>query len=142
MSLFEDIIRGIYGIPTNSEEVGLGSVNLFVVDTDGSIQGTDALKSAFSGAPETGYNVFRNDFAEALNHPMIRVRQIGLEALSRTCQKCDLLEICGGGNFTHRFNKGSDEIEVDFGPENFRYPSVYCKDLEKLIRHIKKRVGK
>jgi uncharacterized protein len=133
--LFDGIIRGILGYPSNTESVGLSPINFFVVDTDGSIQGTDALKSAYTGAPETGLNVFDNDFAEALRNPMINARRIGEKALSHTCQKCDLMKICGGGHFAERFKKGSIEIE-NFGPKNFMHVSVFCKDLEKLIRHI------
>jgi uncharacterized protein len=61
-----------------------------------------------------------------LRHPGVVSRQIGEEALADACRKCDLRDVCGGGHYAHRYRPGS----------GFVNPSVYCEDMEVLIRHI------
>jgi uncharacterized protein len=128
--LFEEIIYLLLGGQSTTEVIGLSPVALIVIDTDGSMEQVDTLKSAFSGAPETGMNVFTHSFDDALAHPSIVARQIGLAALSDDCRKCPVHTICGGGYFPHRYRAG----------EGFRNPSVYCVDLRHLITHIGRRI--
>jgi uncharacterized protein len=71
-----------------------------------------------------------DSFDDALRHPAIMARQIGLAALAETCQRCELRRVCGGGHYVHRYRRGT----------GFRNPSVYCPDLTKLIGHIVDRV--
>jgi uncharacterized protein len=128
--LFEEIIRLLIGGHSSTEMIGLSAVALIVVDTDGSVEQVDTLKSAFPGAPETGMNVFTNSFDDALAHPSIAARQIGIRALSDRCMSCPVHKICGGGYYPHRYHPAS----------GFRNPSVYCTDLRHLITHISRRV--
>ncbi|HBW19564.1 MAG: FxsB family cyclophane-forming radical SAM/SPASM peptide maturase [Streptosporangiaceae bacterium] len=129
--LFEEIIQLCLGGQSRSEAVGLSPVGLIVVDTDGSLEQVDTLRSAFPGASATGLNVFSHDFGAALAHPAVMARQIGLAALSQTCIECAIHRICGGGYYPHRYLAGS----------GFRNPSVYCPDLYKLIGHIMERLA-
>ena len=129
--LFEEIIHLCLGGSSRLETVGLSPVGLIVIDTDGSLEQVDTLKSAFSGAAATGLNVFAHGFDAALLHPSIAARQIGAAALSDTCEQCSLRRICGGGYYPHRYRVGS----------GFRNPSVYCPDLIKLITHIRRRLA-
>ncbi|MEV6782996.1 FxsB family cyclophane-forming radical SAM/SPASM peptide maturase [Streptomyces sp. NPDC051098] len=130
--LFQEIIGLLVGLGRGSvtESVGVSPVVAIVVDTDGSIQQVDSLKTSFPGAPETGLEVFRHSFDQALDHPGIAARQIGTDALPPECLSCPVVGICGGGNYAHRFS-------ADNG---FRNPSVHCRDLERLIRHIADRL--
>jgi uncharacterized protein len=128
--IFESIIREILGKPSTRETFGLGAIRLVVVETDGSIEQVDTMKSTYEGAPDTGLNVVDHPFDLALEHPSIVARQIGIDALCKTCQSCDLREVCGAGLYPHRYREGA----------GFLNPSVYCPDLMKLINHIKKRV--
>jgi len=127
---FLAIINLLLGRPSLIESIGLSSYVGVIVETDGTIQLVDALKSAFEGAPETGLNVFQHDFDAALQHPGVIARQIGLMALAPKCQDCYLNSVCGGGYYPHRYSESND----------FRNPSIYCRDLETIIRHIAKRV--
>jgi uncharacterized protein len=129
--LFEEIIRLLAGGHSTTEMIGLSPVALVVIDTDGSIEQVDTLKSAFPGAPEIGMGVFTHSFDDALGHPAIAARQIGIRALSDSCLSCPVHKICGGGYFPHRYHPAS----------GFRNPSVYCDDLRQLIVHICRRVG-
>ena len=67
--MFEEIIQLCLGGRSRSEAVGLSPVGLIVVDTDGSLEQVDTLRSAFPGASATGLNVFSHDFGAALAHP-------------------------------------------------------------------------
>nr|WP_225448694.1 FxsB family cyclophane-forming radical SAM/SPASM peptide maturase [Streptacidiphilus sp. P02-A3a] len=124
--LFHEIIGLLLGRPGTNEAVGLSPVAAVVVDTNGAIEQVDAIRSAYHGAGGTGLDVFHHPFDAALDHPGVVARQLGRDALARECLECPLVTVCGGGNYVHRFRHG----------EGFRNPSVYCTDLEPLIRHI------
>jgi uncharacterized protein len=129
--VFTEILGLLLGRPSSSEAVGLSPVVALVVDTDGAIEQVDSLKSTYEGAAATGLDVFRNSFDEALAHPGVAARQQGADALGDQCRTCALLAVCGGGNYAHRYRAGATA---------FRNPSVYCADLERLIRHIAARL--
>lgn len=128
--LFAEIINLLLGGGSRTETVGLSPVALITVNTDGSLEQVDSLRTAYRGAATTGMNVTTNSFDDALIHPSVVARQLGLDALSDTCQQCDLRRVCGGGHYAHRYRNGS----------GFRNPSVYCQDLTALITHIGARV--
>ncbi|MCQ4042830.1 FxsB family cyclophane-forming radical SAM/SPASM peptide maturase [Streptantibioticus rubrisoli] len=128
--LFSEIIALLLGLPSRTESVGLSPSAALVVDTDGAIEQVDSLKTAYEHAPATGLDVFRNTFDQALDHPGVAARQLGIDALGAVCRGCPVVRVCGGGNYTHRYLEGS----------GFRQPSVYCADLEHLIRHIAHRL--
>jgi uncharacterized protein len=122
---FEEVLNLVLGGQSHTEVVGLSPVATLVVNVDGSYEQVDTLRSAYPGAVETGLNVFVHDLDEALRHPAITARQVGVAALSGTCRSCTLHRVCGGGYYPHRYRPGS----------GFRNPSVYCADLRRLITH-------
>lgn len=129
--ILEEVINLVLGGASRCEHVGLSPAAMVVIESDGSIEQVDSLKSTYPGASETGLNVFADAFDDALRHPGIVARQIGVDALCDTCLGCEIHAICGGGNYVHRYS-----------PERgFRNPSSYCSDLYKLITHIRSRVG-
>ena len=103
------------------------------METDGSIEQGDALKTTVEGAAATGLHVAEHSFDDVLRLPGIRARQVGLDALSATCRRCELVQVCGGGHYAHRFAAGS-------AGSGFANPSVYCPDLQRLIRHVYRRM--
>jgi uncharacterized protein len=127
---FEAVISLILGGDTACESLGTGQVDLLTVETDGSIEQVDSLKVAAEGAPATGLHVARDSFDAALRHPGIAARQRGLDALSDTCRTCPIVTICGGGLYTHRYR----------ALNGFENPSVYCRDLYRVITHAVDRV--
>lgn len=128
--VFREIIQLVLGGIGAVEGLGLRPAVSVVVDTDGAIKQLDSLAAAYSGAAETGLDVTANSFDDALNDPLTAVRQGGLSVLSRECQVCPVVGICGGGLLTHRYRDGA----------GFGHPSVYCRDLFLLISTIQKRV--
>ncbi len=128
--LFQEIIYLLLGGASNTEAVGLTPSSLLVIETDGSMEQVDTLKSTYEGAPETGLNVLEHPLNEALRHPSIVARQLGLDALAPACLCCPVVKVCGGGYYPHRYRRGS----------GFRNPSVYCPDLLRLVQHIQTRL--
>ncbi|MFE6833368.1 FxsB family cyclophane-forming radical SAM/SPASM peptide maturase [Streptomyces sp. NPDC057705] len=124
--LFEEIIALLLGLPAATETLGLAPAATAVIETDGSIEQADSLKSAYEGAAATGMSLDTHSFDELLDHPGLAARQLGRDALAAGCRACELVEVCGGGHYPHRYRAG----------EGFRQPSVYCADLQVLIRHI------
>lgn len=128
--LFQEVVNLLLGGRSRGEQVGAGPVAYLVIDTDGSYQQDDSLKSVRAGAPETGLNVADHTVDEVLRHPDVRARQLGIESLAEQCRRCPLVRVCGGGDYPHRFRAG----------HGFANPSVYCPDLQRLIRHVAGRV--
>jgi uncharacterized protein len=128
--LFDELIQLVLGRPGAVEGLGLLPSTLVVVDTDGSIKQLDSLSSAYPGAADTGMHVTSSSFDDVLDHPTTVARQIGADALSPQCRACQVMEICGGGLYPHRYLRR----------EGFRNPSVYCDDLLRLITHVRDRV--
>lgn len=128
--LFEEILHLLMGGRSATEAVGLTPTSLVVIETDGSIELSDALKSAFHGAAATGMHIVSNSFDEVLVLPQMAATQLGLAALSDECQVCLVRTVCGGGLFAHRYRAG----------HGFRHRSVYCEDLFALITRIRARL--
>jgi uncharacterized protein len=124
--LFDEIIRLLHGECSRSDQVGLSPATFLIVDTDGSLQQADALKASYAGAPEMGLNVFDHSIDDALTHPAILARQLGLTGLASECRQCSIVAVCGGGHYPHRYRRG----------KGFLNPSVYCPDLRELIGYI------
>ncbi|GAA3801061.1 FxsB family radical SAM/SPASM domain protein [Sphaerisporangium flaviroseum] len=129
--MFNEIMRLLMGRPSRTEAVGLSPARMVVIETDGSYEQSDILKSAYHGAAATKMHVLRDSLEDVLAHPSMMARQLGVAALSPRCHACDIHTICGGGLYAHRYD--------DTG--GFTNPSVYCPDLYRLIAHIHHRVA-
>lgn len=127
---FRDIIALLGNARSASEEWGLHPIDFAVVETNGSIEAVDTLKTTFPGASHLGLNIFANSFDEALTSSMVLDRQQRWARLCDICRSCPLVKVCGGGYFPHRYS-----------PVNgFQNPSVYCADIKKMIYEIRSAV--
>ncbi|WP_159327201.1 FxsB family cyclophane-forming radical SAM/SPASM peptide maturase [Streptomyces tendae] len=124
--MLEDIVALSSGVRGSVETLGLAPPTSIVIESDGSIEAVDTLRSVEEGASWLGLDVLRHSFDEALSHPKLLHRQHGKEALAEQCRACPLVDVCGGGYLPHRFSEA----------QGYRNPSVYCADLEHLIRHV------
>ncbi|MFF7474999.1 radical SAM/SPASM protein FxsBH, inactivated beta-hydroxylase extension form [Streptomyces sp. NPDC008092] len=127
---FDSVLSTLHGGPPLTESLGLAPSDLAVIETDGTFEQADWLKTAYAGAPETGYDVFRHGFAEFAAHPGVQARQQGVDGLSDTCRSCPVVRSCGGGLYGHRYRSGN----------GFDNPSVFCGDLRSLVEGIADRV--
>jgi uncharacterized protein len=129
---FDSITALLQGSPSGTEALGLAPRDLIVLETDGTYEQADSLKTAYDGAAATGLNVFEHSLDEAAAHPGLVARQGGIDALCATCRACPVVEVCGGGLYAHRYRTGA----------GFDNPSVFCADLKALIEYIEPRTAR
>ncbi|MET8546224.1 FxsB family cyclophane-forming radical SAM/SPASM peptide maturase [Kitasatospora sp. NPDC004799] len=126
---FESVHRTLRGFSSLTESLGLEPSDLAVLETDGTFEQADSLKTAYDGAPVTGMNVFAHSLDDLARHPGIAARQSGLAGLSEACRSCSVVRSCGGGLYAHRYRS-------DDGGGSFDHPSVYCGDLMTFINGV------
>jgi uncharacterized protein len=130
--IFEELIENLCGGMGALESLGLRPVTLLVIAPDGSFEGVDTLKVVAPGAHVLGFNAFENSLDEVSLHPKVTMRQLGERGICTTCALCDRKSVCGGGYLPHRYSSTNA----------FSNPSLFCKDLYKLIQHIDKSMHK
>jgi uncharacterized protein len=127
---FEEILYRLFGHAGSLESIGLEEVTLVTVGVNGDYEQVDTMKSVFPGAHTTSMNVFDNSLDDLLTHQNVIARQSGISGLSEQCKQCQLVSICGGGYYPHRYSE----------EKSFNNPSVYCDALTRIISHISQRV--
>ncbi len=127
---FENMIRVLFGYPMSTDNIGGKPVGVVVVETDGSIEPTDAFKCCEHGITKLGLNVIESEFDDLYGLPLLGILQRGASALCSTCRTCDVLVMCGGGYMPHRYSRDG----------SFDNPSVYCDALAQVTRHVRCRV--
>ncbi|MFC9244614.1 FxsB family cyclophane-forming radical SAM/SPASM peptide maturase [Streptomyces sp. NPDC057136] len=130
--IFDSVERTLRGESSLTESLGLAPADLVVIETDGTFEQADSLKTAYEDAPATGMDVFTHSLDEVLGHPGLLARQQGIEELAEECRSCPVVTSCGGGLYAHRYRTGS-------GGSGFDNPSVFCPDLMELIVSIRDR---
>jgi uncharacterized protein len=126
--MFDSVIRTAQGGSSLTESLGLEPSDLVVIETDGGFEQADSLKTAYDGAPATGYDVFTATLDAVATHPGMVARQRGTGGLSAICKQCPVVRSCGGGLYAHRYRSGT----------GFDNPSVYCADLFAFITHVQR----
>ncbi|MFJ4781167.1 radical SAM/SPASM protein FxsBH, inactivated beta-hydroxylase extension form [Streptomyces sp. NPDC088762] len=129
--LFDSLLSTLHGGPSLTESLGLAPTDLVVVETDGTLEQADSLKTAHEGAAATGFDVFGHSFDEVAAHPGIRARRLGLAGVSAQCRRCPVVRSCGGGLYAHRYRAAN----------GFDNPSVYCTDLKALVEGVEQRIA-
>ncbi|MBU1756320.1 MAG: FxsB family radical SAM/SPASM domain protein [Alphaproteobacteria bacterium] len=127
---FENMMRMMFGCQISTDNIGGKPVDVLVIETDGSLEPTDAFKCCFDGVTKLGANLATTALDELADNPLIEAFQNGSAGLCKTCQSCEARDICGGGYMPHRF--GTDG--------SFDHPSVYCGALKPLVHHIHGRI--
>ncbi|MEU8529261.1 MULTISPECIES: FxsB family cyclophane-forming radical SAM/SPASM peptide maturase [Streptomyces] len=132
--MFESLQRTLRGESSLIESLGLTPADLVVVETDGTFEQADSLKTAYDGAPVTGMDVFHHTLDEVLDHPGMAARRQTVDDLSAACRACPVVTSCGGGLYAHRYRTG--DTPEDTGFDN---PSVFCPDLKALVHAVEDR---
>lgn len=129
--LFEVIAALLWGVGRGTDLLGAEAPGTVMIETDGSYEVHDGLKTTFDGAGRTGMSLAVNAISELGRLPLVRAFQDKSSAACSQCLSCELFSICGGGSPIHRYKDGI----------GFVMPSVYCADLDKIIRHIATRLA-
>lgn len=88
--LFDSVISTTLGGASLTEATGLKLSDL-VVETDGTYEQADSLKTAFDGTPITGLDLVHHDLDGVARHPGTGTRQRGLAGLCATCRACPVV---------------------------------------------------
>lgn len=126
--MLEDIHALSAGVRGSVESLGLAAPGIVVIESDGTVESIDTLRSAEPGASQLGLDVFQHSFDQVRHHPKMALRAGGTMELADICRSCALVQICGGGYLPHRFSIAN----------GYRNPSVYCSDLTYLIGHVQR----
>jgi uncharacterized protein len=129
--MFDAVLGGIAGIPSDTDAFGFGDVTLLNIETDGSYHDLDVLKITAEGMTALGCNLQSNSIAEAAaSTPVVAHRDLlNKSGLAHKCLGCPEVEICGGGSVPHRYSQ-----------EGFHNPTIYCEEMLALIGHARSRM--
>lgn len=128
--LFSRVMGLLLGIGSEFDYFGRGDIQYLVVETDGSIEPSGALKVCGNGFTKAGMDIGRHSLDEALATPLIRRYHRSHRRLPDKCRRCELKQICGGGHLPTRYSR----------ERGFDNPSFYCLDYMKLITYIQGRL--
>ncbi|ESQ92508.1 hypothetical protein ABENE_07685 [Asticcacaulis benevestitus DSM 16100 = ATCC BAA-896] len=131
--ILDDMIRLLLGGRGIKEGIGITDYGIVVIDTDGSIQKNDTLKSTYSTADrfKSPWSVLRDRLSDVMENNEFKSYHVSQRPSSATCKSCPLLDICGGGMPAHRW---SAEAEFD-------NPTVFCADQKLLIGRMQEWIG-
>lgn len=127
---FQQIINLILGFAGTTEAIGRTHALFLVIETDGSVEAEDSLKVCQPGITKEGIHLRTHPLISALASPLNAQLTENHRTLPTACRRCPVRDVCGGGFVSHRYHPIS----------SFDNPSVYCRDLLKLITHIQNRV--
>lgn len=122
----ENMVAGLLGGSSKTEEIGYGPQEVCTIMTDGSMEPLDVLRIAGNGSTKTLFNIFNNAIEDIKNEPRWNSAREASLNLSDKCRHCRFIEACGGGYLPHRFSKHN----------GYNNPSVYCADLYATFGHI------
>ena len=102
-------------------------VTSLVLETNGKIEVIDSLKACGNAFTKNNLNIKDNELSDIMNTMLGELYfKESTTKLCKKCQLCPIKEICRGGRLVHRYSREN----------GFNNPSVYCKDLIKIIAHI------
>lgn len=120
---------GLLNSLTMINESSTNESTVLIIETNGEIEAIDSLKACGHGFTKTGFNIKENTFQDIEETSLGKLYFNNFTSkLCKQCQECPIQEVCKGGRLVHRYSK----------EKGFNNPSVYCKDLIKLIAHIQK----
>lgn len=130
---FESLLDSVAGLPSGTDAFGFGDISLITIETDGSYHDLDVLKVAHDGATKLHGSVETHPIShlEASKEILEHQRLLTKEGLCSECQRCTVVEICGGGSLPHRYSTGT-----------FNHPTVYCEEMFALISHVRSKLQK
>ena len=125
--IVDDTIKLCLGGASQKEGHGKERYGILIVETNGEIRKNDTLRASFEGADRFScqWNVTSTALSTVLSSDEYHAYSGMQVPTCITCQRCELLAICGGGMPLYRWSRRR-------GYDN---PSVYCYDHAVFIRH-------
>lgn len=115
-----------------NEMFGTNENSVLTIKTNGNIESVDSLRICGNGFTNTNINIFTNELDDFFDDDLFKNYYYAHKDvfLSDQCTVCEIKEICGGSQLAHRFSKNN----------GFKNPSIYCKEIYKLIEHIQNKL--
>ena len=125
--VFDDVLKLCVGGTSQKEGQGEDQHGILIVETDGEIRKNDTLRASGEGADrfDRRWNITTTPLSTVLSSQEYITYLRMQVPVSRHCQSCSLLSVCGSGMPLYRWS-------TDRGYDN---PSVYCHDHAVFIRH-------
>jgi uncharacterized protein len=123
---FDALLATRLGVASPTDAMGLGSINLVVIDTDGTYTDHDVFKITDGAGPSLSCNVQDASLVDIERHPSIQKHafHLTLDGLASECQRCPIVAGCGGGSVMHRWHP----------VRKLDAPTVYCRELFSIFR--------
>lgn len=124
---FDAILGSRLGIPSPTDVMGFGQVNLLVVETDGSYTDHDVFKITRSDGAALNKDVFNTPIIALQTHPKIleHAFRLTIDGIAPECKVCPVVASCAGGSIMHRYHSA----------RGLNAPTVYCHEMFYLLEH-------
>jgi uncharacterized protein len=123
---FETVIKALLGNQSQLDALGPHPLTEAVIETDGSLEPLDVLRTCNNGMTNLGLNVLTHEVDHLRRTELFQLCLHNQKLLPEICQGCAMLNVCGGGYMPHRWSSR----------HGFVNPSVHCDDLFAVISHI------
>lgn len=123
--VLDDMLKLLLGGEARKEGVGINKYGILVIDTDGTVNKNDTLKSAAVGADQFAieWSVLRDDLRDVVRSQEFETYHFSQSPAAPTCLTCSDLKVCGGGMPAHRWSRENALCN----------PSIFCADQRYLI---------
>lgn len=123
---FDHILLNLFGAQDGIDSLGGNPISITTIDSDGSLEPVDSLRACGDGFTNLGLNIRRHSISALYEAQLFKTALAGRDNLCEICRACPFHDVCGAGYLPHRYSHA----------RGFANPSVYCRDLWKLISHI------
>jgi uncharacterized protein len=123
---FRNVMLSALGGETSLDAVGRHSLSEAVVESDGSLEPLDVLRTCGDGFTRLGLDVQHHSVEELRRTALFRAGLDKDVTLPATCLACPVVHMCGGGYLPHRWRSDT----------GFRNPSIHCESLRSTLVHI------
>jgi len=126
----KSVMRGLLDKGSGIDALGPHPLTEVVIESDGSIEPLDVLRTCENGMTRVGLNVLTHPIDAIQDTQVFRECVDNQQLLPTQCHACEAYETCGGGYMPHRWS----------GALRFARESVHCDDLLTVIRHVHARL--
>lgn len=124
---FETLVKMIMGQEgIGNQLIGRRTNGVIVLESDGSIEVVDSLRACFEGITRNEVNVHNNRLEDIFENDTFQLYYKAHDNVPEQCLNCPVFDICGGGFLGHRYSEEN----------GFDNPTMYCKDMVRLISFI------
>jgi uncharacterized protein len=124
---FEDLVEMLLGgNHSGNQNFGKKQNGVVVIETNGNIEVVDSLRASFEGITRNNVNVHNNKIQDIFEDDIFDIYYNSHEKVCEKCLNCPVYDICGGGFLGNRYALKN----------GFDNPTIYCKDIIRLLSHI------